>query len=126
MHHKPNIDYVMKHYLLFILTFFVQIELFGQKPPDTSQIIHSTPVHAQIICSFDYASSEIVITPCTYTGMVLVTVTNIDTGAIALFTMASLSCGEEHIPFFGYPGYYLAEIEILSGSGRKYALLFNN
>jgi hypothetical protein len=76
------------------------------------------------MCSFDYGSSEIVITPCTYTGTVLVTVTNIDTGALSLFTMASLSCGEERIPFYGYPGYYLAEIEILSGSGRKYSCLF--
>ena len=125
MHHKPNIDYVMKHYLLFILTFFVQIELFGQEPPDTSQIIHSTPVHAQIMCSFDYASSEIVITPCTYTGLVLVTVTNIDTGALALFTMASLSSGEERIPFYGVSGDYLAEIEILSGRGRRYFLMIN-
>jgi hypothetical protein len=115
----------MKHYLLFILTFFVQIELFGQEPPDTSQIIHSTPVHAQIMCSFDYASSEIVITPCTYTGLVLVTVTNIDTGALALFTMASLSSGEERIPFYGVSGDYLAEIEILSGRGRRYFLMIN-
>ncbi|MBQ7610780.1 MAG: hypothetical protein IJU74_06750 [Bacteroidales bacterium] len=115
----------MKHYLLFILTFFVQIELFGQKPPDTLQIIHSTPVHTQIICSFDYASSEIVITPCTYTGLVLVTVTNIDTGALALFTMASLSSGEERIPFYGVSGDYLAEIEILSGRGRRYYLMIN-
>ena len=123
MHHNPNIDYVMKHYLLFILTFFVQIELFGQEPPDTLQTIHSTPAHAQIMCSFDYASSEIVITPCTYTGLVLVTVTNIDTGAIALFTMASLSCGEESIPFYRVPGDFLAEIEILSGRGRRYLLM---
>ena len=93
-------------------------------PPDTSQIVHHAPSFAQIICSFDYASSEIVITPCTYTGTVLVTVTNIDTGSLALFTMESLSCGEVRIPFFSYPGCYVAEIEVLSGSGRKYSCLF--
>jgi hypothetical protein len=115
--------------ILFLLLFYGAgfNDAFAQyNPPDTSQLVYHAPALAQIVCSFDYTSSEIVITPCTYTGMVSVTVTNIDTGAIALFTMASLSGGEERIPFFGYPGYYLAEIEILSGSGRKYALLFNN
>ena len=112
--------------VLFLFLGVLYNDAFAQfEPPDTSQIVHHAPALAQIVCSFDYTSSEIVITPCTYTGMVSVTVTNIDTGAIALFTMASLSCGEERIPFYGYPGYYLAEIEILSGSGRRYYLLLS-
>ena len=112
--------------VLFLFLGVLYNNAFAQlDPPDTSQIVHHAPSFAQIICSFDYASSEIVITPCTYTGMVSVTVTNIDTGAIALFTMASLSCDEERIPFYGYHGYYLAEIEILSGRGRRYFLMIN-
>ena len=99
-------------------------DAFAQyNPPDTSQLVYHAPALAQIVCSFDYTSSEIVITPCTYTGLVLVTVTNIDTGAVALFTMASLSCGEERIPFYRVPGDFLAEIEILSGRGRRYLLM---
>lgn len=129
MEHKPNLYVIMRRYYLFFFCFLcgaIHFDSYAQIPPDTSYIYPKVPAQTQIICSFDYASSEIVITPCTYTGLVSVTVTNIDTGDIALFTMASLSGGEERIPFFGYPGYYLAEIEILSGSGRKYALFFNN
>jgi hypothetical protein len=117
----------MRRYFILFFCFLcgaIHFDSYAQKHLDTLYIYPKVPAHAQIMCSFDYASSEIVITPCTYTGMVLVTVTNIDTGALSLFTMASLSCGEERIPFYGYPGYYLAEIEILSGSGRKYSCLF--
>jgi len=111
--------------VLFLFLGVLYNDAFAQfEPPDTLYIYPKVPAHAQIMCSFDYASSEIVITPCTYTGTVLVTVTNIDTGALALFTMASLSCGEVRIPFFSYPGCYVAEIKVLSGSGRKYSCLF--
>ena len=114
--------------ILFLLLFYGAgfNDAFAQyNPPDTSQLVYHAPALAQIICSFDYTSSEIVITPCTYTGMVSVTVTNIDTGAIALFTMANLCSGFEIIPFVDMPGIYLAEIETLSGSGRKYYLMFS-
>ena len=112
--------------VLFLFLGVLYNDAFAQlDPPDTSHIVHHAPSFAQIICSFDYASSEIVITPCTYTGLVSVTVTNIDTGAIALFTMANLCSGFERIPFVDMPGIYLAEIETLSGRGRKYYLMFS-
>lgn len=117
----------MRRYFILFFCFLcgaIHFDSYAQKHLDTLYIYPKVPAHAQIMCSFDYASSEIVITPCTYTGMVLVTVTNIDTGALALFTMESLSCGEVRIPFFSYPGCYVAEIEVLSGSGRKYSCLF--
>ncbi len=116
----------MRQFIIFFCILFgaAQFDSYAQETPDTLNHCYHAPAISQIQSFFDYVSSEIVITPCTYTGMVLVTVTNIDTGAIALFTMASLSCGEERIPFYGYHGYYLAEIEILSGSGRKYLYLF--
>ena len=128
MEHKPNLYVIMRRYYLFFFCFLcgaIHFDSYAQIPTDTSNIYPKVPAQTQIICSFDYASSEIVITPCTYTGMVLVTVTNIDTGAIALFTMASLSSVEERIPFYGVSGDYLAEIEILSGRGRRYCLMIN-
>lgn len=118
----------MRRYYLFFFCFLcgaIHFDSYAQIPTDTSYIYPKVPAQTQIICSFDYASSEIVITPCTYTGLVSVTVTNIDTGAIALFTMANLCSGFERIPFVDMPGIYLAEIETLSGRGRKYYLMFS-
>ena len=83
--------------ILFLLLFYGAgfNDAFAQyNPPDTSQLVYHAPALAQIVCSFDYTSSEIVITPCT-------------------------------IPFVDMPGIYLAEIETLSGSGRKYYLMFS-
>lgn len=119
----------MRKVVLFILCLMcfslVKVEAQIGHSSDTTIIRPKAPFRPELFCAFDEMSSEIIITPCTYTGLVSVTVTNIDTGDIALFTMASLSGGEERIPFFGYPGYYLAEIEILSGSGRRYYLLLS-
>ena len=119
----------MRKVVLFILCLvcfsLVKVEAQIGHSSDTTIIRPKAPSRPELFCAFDEMSSEIIITPCTYTGLVSVTVTNIDTGAIALFTMASLSCGEERISFYGYHGYYLAEIEILSGRGRRYFLMIN-
>lgn len=117
----------MRQFIIFFCILFgaAQFDSNAQETPDTLNHCYHAPAISQIQSYFDYVSSEIVITPCTYTGMVLVTVTNIDTGAIALFTMASLSSVEERIPFYGVSGDYLAEIEILSGRGRRYCLMIN-
>ena len=118
----------MRKVVLFILCLMcfslVKVEAQIGHSSDTTIIRPKAPFRPELFCAFDEMSSEIIITPCTYTGLVSVTVTNIDTGAIALFTMASLSGGEERIPFFGAPGTYLAEIVILSGKGRRYYTLF--
>ena len=117
----------MRKVVLFILCLvcfsLVKVEAQIVNSSDTTIIRPKAPFRPELFCAFDEMSSEIIITPCTYTGLVSVTVTNIDTGVIALFTMASLSCGEVRIPFFSYPGCYVAEIEVLSGSGRKYSCL---
>ena len=93
----------MRKVVLFILCLvcfsLVKVEAQIVNSSDTTIIRPKAPSRPELFCAFDEMSSEIIITPCTYTGLVSVTVTNIDTGAIALFTMASLSCGEERISF---------------------------
>ena len=119
----------MRKVVLFILCLvcfsLVKVEAQIVNSSDTTIIRPKAPFRPELFCAFDEMSSEIIITPCTYTGLVSVTVTNIDTGDIALLTMANLCSGFERILFVDMPGIYLAEIETLSGSGRKYYLMFS-